>query len=193
MSRSSMKSTLRLTLVFGCLVYGPGLIADTAALKISDDALHANYSVHDSYSELSYGAGYFYKDADEAIHIGNLDLHSRGQTAIGNLPTTVEIGIQGNLAHQDDLNASAAALGGSMRVNLPDAPGLSLQANAHFAPDVLAFEDAKRFVRAGAQLNYRIIQSADLSAGYRYLSTKLKSGEKHTFESGLFLGVELNF
>lgn len=162
-------------------------------LRISDDALHLNLAIVDDYSALSYGGGYFYKDNDEAIHIVNLDLHSQGQTALGNFPTTVKVGIQGNYFDEDGVDGAAIGLGGSVRINLPDTPGLSWESQGHFAPDVLAFDDAKRFARLSTQLNYRVIQTADLNAGYRYINTKLNDGTKRTFESGWFVGLRLNF
>ncbi|TNC80047.1 MAG: hypothetical protein C9356_16025 [Oleiphilus sp.] len=162
-------------------------------LRISDDALHANLAVIDEYSELKYGMGYFYKDADESINVVNVDFQSQGQTAMGNLPTTVGLGIQGNYFKEDNIKGSAIGIGGNVRVNLPSAPGVSIESEAHFAPDVLAFSDAKSFARFRAQANYRIIRTADISAGYRYLHTKLTSGRKRTLESGLFLGLKIKF
>lgn len=162
-------------------------------LRISDDALHLNLAVVDDYSALAYGGGYFYKDNDDAIHVVNLDLHSQGQTALGNFPTTVKVGIQGNYFDEGGVDGAAIGLGGSARINLPDAPGLSWESQAHFAPEVLTFDDAKRFARLSTQLNYRVIQTADINAGYRYLNTKLKDGTKRTFESGWFVGLRLKF
>ncbi len=180
-------------------LFGPLLLwanvahSDEFDLRLSDDALHVNLAADSDESDIKYGGGYFYKDADNSINILNLDLHSIGQTAIGNLPTTVGLGIQGNAFKESDIKGAAIGLGGSVRVNLPDAPGLSIETAVHFAPDVLAFSDAKRFTRARLQANYRIIRTVDISGGYRYLNTKLKTGEKNTFESGMFLGLKLLF
>lgn len=162
-------------------------------LRVSDDALHANIAFINPDSGLMYGLGYFYKDADEEINVINMDLHSRGQTALGNMPTTVGLGVQGVYFKEDTFEGSALGLGANVRVNLPDAPGLSLETEAHYAPDVLAFSDAKRFLRFRLQANYRVIQTADISAGYRYLNAKPENGKARTLESGLFVGLKLNF
>ena len=188
----SIRSILYIT--FGAVLLSASTgHCDEFDLRLSDDAVHTNIAFENEESQIKYGGGYFYKDADNSINILNFDLHSNGQTAIGNLPTTVGLGIQGNAFKESSVKGSAIGLGGSVRVNLPDAPGLSLETSLHFAPDVLAFSQAKRFTRARIQANYRVIRTVDISGGYRYVNTKLKSGEKHTFESGLFLGLKLVF
>lgn len=167
--------------------------ANELDLRVSDDSLHGNYSVQSNESKLMFGLGYFYNDADNSINIVNVDLHAKDQTALGNLPTTVGIGFQGNVFKEGNFKGSAIGLGGSVRINLPDAPGLSIESAIHYAPDVLAFSDADAFKRFRAQVNYRIIESADISLGYHYLNAGIKNGSDRTFESGMFLGMKLKF
>tara|TARA_R110002167_G_scaffold67357_9_gene190392 strand:+ start:126 stop:752 length:627 start_codon:yes stop_codon:yes gene_type:complete len=163
-------------------------------LRISDDAIHGNITITKEDSDAQFGAGYFYKNEDNAINIMNLDLHTKGQTAIANLPTTIGIGLQANLFKEEDFKGSAVGIGGSMRVNIPDAPGLSIETALHYAPKVLSFSDSDEFRRFRLQANYRIIESADISLGYRYLNVGVEDANKnHTFESGAFLGLKLSF
>lgn len=169
------------------------VLANEFDMRISDDAIHANYSISNAASNGQFGLGYFYKNEDQAINILNLDLHTKGQTAIANLPTTVGIGFQANLFKEDELKGSAIGIGGSVRVNLPETPGLSIETALHYAPEVLAFGDSDEFRRFRLQLNYRIIENADLSVGYRYLNVGIEDADNHTFESGAFLGVKLSF
>jgi hypothetical protein len=163
-------------------------------LRISDDAIHGNFSIAKEDSDAQFGIGYFYKNEDDAINILNLDLHTKGQTAIANLPTTVGIGLQANLFKEDNFKGSAVGIGGSMRVNIPETPGLSIETALHYAPKVLAFGDSDEFRRFRVQANYRIIESADVSLGYRYLNVGIEDiNDNHTFESGAFLGLKLSF
>ena len=163
-------------------------------MRISDDAIHGNFSVSAMDSSAQFGLGYFYKNEDDAINILNIDLHTKGQTAIANLPTTIGIGFQANLFKEDVFKGSAVAIGGSMRVNIPDAPGLSLETALHYAPSVLSLGDSDEFRRFRLQVHYRIIESADISLGYRYLNVGIEeNNENHTFESGAFLGLKLTF
>ncbi len=163
-------------------------------LRISDDAIHGNFAISKEDSNAQFGIGYFYKDEDDAINIMNIDLHTKGQTAIANMPTTVGIGFSGNLFKEGDFKGSAIGIGGSVRINIPEAPGVSVESALHYAPDVLAFGDSDEFRRFRLQANYRIIESADISLGYRYLNVGVEDLDKnHTFESGAFLGLKLTF
>ena len=81
-----------------------------------------------------------------------------------------------------------------MRVNTPEVPGLSFETDIHYAPEVLAFGDSDEFRRLRLQVNYRVIESADISLGYRYLNVgDEKTSGNYTFESGAFLGLKLTF
>jgi len=163
-------------------------------MRISDDAIHGNFSFFKKDSNAQFGLGYFYKDEDEAINVMNIDLHTKGQTAIANLPTTVGIGFSANLFKAGEFKGSAVGIGGSVRVNIPESPGLSIETALHYAPSVLAFGDSDEFRRFRLQMNYRIIESADISLGYRYLNVgHEKTNNNHTLESGAFLGLKLSF
>jgi hypothetical protein len=163
-------------------------------MRISDDSIHGNFSIFKEDSDAQFGIGYFYKNEDEAINIMNIDLHTKGQTAIANLPTTVGIGFSANLFKEGNFKGSAIGIGGSVRVNIPETPGLSIETALHYGPNVLSFGDSDEFRRFRLQVNYRIIESADISLGYRYLNVGVEeTNDNHTFESGAFLGLKLSF
>jgi len=166
--------------------------ANELDLRISDDSLHGNYTLSNHDSKTVFGLGYFYKNDDNAINVVNADLHAKGQTAIGNLPTTVSMGFQGNFYKEEEFKGSAIGVGGTIRINIPSAPGISLESALHYAPKVLAFGDSDEFRRFRIQTNYRIIENADISIGYQYLNVGVEAnGENHAFESGAFLGMKL--
>lgn len=179
------------SMLCGILLTPAAVFADEFDMRISDDAIHGNFTVARDDSNAQFGLGYFYKNDDDAINILNIDLHTKGQTAIANMPTTIGLGFQGNLFKEDKFKGSAVGIGGSIRVNVPEAPGLSFETEVHYAPEVLSFGDSDEFRRFRIQTNYRIIESADISIGYRYLNVGVKDFKNHTFESGAFLGLKL--
>jgi len=167
-------------------------LANELDLRISDDALHVNFSSAKHDSKTHFGLGYFYKNDTSPINIINADIHAKGQTAIGNLPATIGIGFQGNFFKADEFKGSAVGIGGSFKVNIPSAPGVSLETALHYAPKVISFGDSDEFRRFRLQGNYRIIENADISIGYRYLNVgDEQSNDNHSFESGAFLGFKL--
>ncbi|MFT7186247.1 MAG: hypothetical protein ACI84K_001645 [Pseudohongiellaceae bacterium] len=168
------------------------LTANELDLRINDDAIHANYATANE--STMFGLGYFYKESSSSTNIINTDLHAKGQTAIGNLPMTIGVGFQGNFFKKDHFRGSTVGLGGSLRINIPEALGLSIETALHYAPEVLSFGDADEFRRFRLQANYHIIQNADISVGYHYLNVGNEDiNSNHTLESSVFIGMKLKF
>ena len=165
-----------------------------AAFRISNDTIGGGIEGDIGNSGLTAGFEHFYKDKSASINISNISLHTKGQTAIANMPTTVMLGLEATRMKEGYFKGSAIAFGGNVRINIPASPGLSTELRAHYAPDIVAYGDSDRYTHLRAQLNYRVIQSADISAGYQYLNTGVKNNSKdRTFESGLFLGLRISF
>lgn len=162
-------------------------------LRLSNSAVHTNFTFDRSRSKAKFGLGYFYKDDKYSVNLVNVDLHVKGQSVIGNLPATIGLGFEGNMYKFGDFKGSAVGLGGSLRLNIPSVPGLSVETNLHYAPDVLSYGDADEFRRFRTQANYRIIENADVSLGYRYINAGLEETSKNVnLESGVYLGLKLN-
>jgi hypothetical protein len=191
MIKSCLQNLCSSTLVF-FIISSAQLTANELDLRINDDSIHTNFTTAND--STMFGLGYFYKNDRSSTNIINTDLHAKGQTAIANLPMTVGIGFQGNFLKKNDFKGSAVGLGGSLRINIPDVIGLSVETELHYAPEVLSFGDANEFKRFSLQTNYRIIQNADISVGYQYINTGIEdTNSDHTLESGLFIGMKLKF
>ncbi|MCH2159397.1 MAG: YfaZ family protein [Oleiphilaceae bacterium] len=167
--------------------------AGGASFRISNDTIGGGIDGQIGETDLVAGFEHFYKDESESVNISNINLHTQGQTAISNLPTTVLLGLEATHMKEGEFKASAVAFGGAVRINLPSTPGLSVETRLHYAPDILAYGDSDEFKRFRAQLNYRVIQSADLSLGYQYLNAGIKDAGDRTFESGYFIGLGMKF
>ncbi len=165
--------------------------ANDATLRISDDSAHAQVNLTANDSNIDVGAGYMYHEGSR--NIINIDLHAKGQTAIGNLPTTVGVGLQFTGFDDDGTKGSALGLGGFARMNIPELPGLSFETALHYAPSILSFGDSDDLTSLRIQANYRIIQSADVFAGYNYLHTEIDDDPDITLDEGVFVGMKLMF
>lgn len=165
--------------------------ANDATLRLSDDSVHGQVNLSNNTSNLDFGAGYMYHEGSR--HIINLDLHTKGQTAIGNLPTTVGVGVQLTGYDDNDIEGAAVGLGGFARLNMPEVPGLSFEGALHYAPSILSFADSDDMTRLRIQANYRLIKTADVFAGYHYLNTDVDGGSDLTLDEGIFIGMKLMF
>jgi len=169
------------------------LAAGELGFRISNDTIGGGIEGNVGESELFAGFEHFYKDKNTSINISNINLHTKGQTVIGNLPTTVMLGLEATHMKEGEFKGSALAFGGNVRINLPSTPGLSAEARVHYAPDIVAYGDSDRYIHTRLQANYRVIRNADISLGYQYLNTGVEGGRERTFESGYYLGLGLRF
>lgn len=194
-SKGSLSPSLTaIASVIGCTAILSSTVANANELdlRLSNDAVHGNYTIDSSRSKAKFGLGYFYKDDDYSVNVVNVDLHAKGQTAIVNMPATVAIGLESNFFKVGDFKGSAVGIGGSLRLNLPNTPGLSIETDLHYAPKVLSFGDSDEFRRFRIQTNYRVIENADIAFGYRYMNVgNNENSENETLESGVYLGLQL--
>jgi len=184
----SMALTCALTLSLPAIGFGSEL-----DFRLSNDTISGGIKGSGGNNKLVLGFDHFYKDENTSINISNINLHTTGQTALGNLPTSVMLGLEATHMKEGEFKGSAIAFGGSVKVNLPSTPGLSIEAKAHYAPDIVAYGDSDRYTSLRTQIGYRVIQNADISAGYQYYNTGIKGAGDRTFESGLYIGLRLAF
>jgi len=186
-SKLLLAASITIPLIAGSTVAN----ANDASLRISNDSVHTQVNLSPNNANIDFGAGYMYHEGSR--HIINIDMHAKGQTAIGNLPTTAGIGVQATGFDDKKIDGGALGLGGFARLNIPSVPGLSLEGALHYAPSILSFGDADDLTRVRAQVNYRVIQNADVFLGYHYLNTDLDGGSDVTLDKGIFAGMKLLF
>ncbi len=166
-------------------------LADEADLNISNRSVNGQLNFLTNSREVEFGGGYVYRKG--GTNVANLDMHARGQTAIGNLPTTVGVGARLSTFQEDDLDGTAVGLGGYAHVKVPEVPGLGFKAGFHLAPAITSFSDIERFYRTDIRATYRVIQSADIYGGYRSIRAKIESGDEETLDESFHLGFTLFF
>ena len=185
--KASRISLMALSLAMGA---APALASDVD-LGLTAESVKAQINVFDSRDDMQLGAGYTYHEGSR--HIGNVDFHAQGRTALGNLPITAGLGVRLVGWDDDRLDGGALALGGDATANIPDVPGLSVTGGLHYAPSILAFGNSDDMTSLEARVSYRIIRNAELFAGYRYLNTDLDGRKDLNLDEGLMAGMKLYF
>lgn len=188
-----MKVRLLSALVLSAITAAPALAGD-ASLSLTNESVKAQINATNSASEIAYGGGYTYHEGKR--HIVNLDFHAQGRTALGNLPTTAGVGLRGISYDDDDRSdGGGLGLGGFASINIPQVPGLSLNADLHYAPSILSFGDIESLISTSANLSYRVIRNAEFFGGYRYLNADLegRGNGDFTLDSGVMAGLKILF
>ncbi|WP_417501097.1 YfaZ family outer membrane protein [Marinobacter sp.] len=169
------------------------VFASDLDLSLTNDSVKGQVNFFGNNSDLQLGAGYTYHEGSR--HIGNIDFHAQGRTALGNLPTTAGIGMRGIVWDQDRADGGAVGLGGFATVNIPKAPGLSFTGGLHYAPSILSFGDSDDMTSLELRASYRVIRNAEVFAGYRYLNTELDfpSNPDVNLDEGVMAGMKIFF
>src|SRR5680860_1534966 len=180
----------RISVLVLSLAAAPAFASDLD-LSLTNDSVKGQVNFFGTNNDLQLGAGYTYHEGSR--HIGNVDFHAQGRTALGNLPTTAGLGMRLIGWDDDRVDGGALALGGYATVNIPDVPGLSVTGGLHYAPSILAFGDSDDMTSLEARVSYRVIRNAELFAGYRYLDTDLDGRGDLNLDEGLMAGMKLYF
>ena len=187
-----MKARLFSIFAVSALATSPALAGDLS-LSLTNESVKAQVNATNSSSELAFGGGYLYHEGKR--HVGNIDFHAQGRTALGNLPTTAGVGLSG-IAYDDDddVDGGGLGLGGFLSVNIPTVPGLSVNGDMHYAPSILSFGDAESVFSTSANVSYRVIRNAEFFGGYRYIHTDLEGPRGDlTLDSGIMAGLKILF
>lgn len=89
--------------------------------------------------------------------------------------------------------SSAVALGGQIEGRIPQLVRLGFLAQVYGAPSATSFSDLDRYIEYALAIDYQIIRQASVYLGYRNVNYKFSTGSGQTVDSGLHLGVRLNF
>jgi hypothetical protein len=180
----------RIPLILLSLASSSALAADVD-ISLTNDSAKGQVNFFQTNSDIQLGAGYTYHEGSR--HIGNIDFHAQGRTALGNLPTTAGLGFRATGWEDDKLDGGAVGLGGFATVNIPDAPGLSFTGGLHYAPSILSFGDSDDMTSLELRANYRVIRNAEVFVGYRYLNTDFEGRGDVDLDEGVLAGMKLFF
>jgi len=180
----------RIPLILLALTSSSVFAAD-ADISLTNESAKGQINFFQTNSDMQLGAGYTYHEGSR--HIGNVDFHAQGRTAVGNLPTTAGLGLRALAWKDDRRDGGAVGLGGFATLNIPEAPGLSFTGALHYAPSILSFGDSDDLTSLELRASYRVIRNAELFAGYRYLNTDFERGGNLDLDEGLMAGMKLFF
>ncbi len=165
--------------------------AGSVDLSLSNHSARAQVNAMDVNAPIAFGMGYTYHTGGR--HIGNVDVHAQGRTAVANLPTTVGLGVRAIGFDDHGFTGGGLGVGGYAILNIPQVPGLSVEGSAHYAPNVLSFDDARNIFNLDAKVSYRIIRNGAVYGGYRYLNVDRDHRPSRTLDAGMVVGMKLFF
>lgn len=179
-------------LALSSLLYSTFATGSTLDLNLNNDAVQIDFSTQITESELNLGGGLLHHQDNGDVYYGSVFVADNVNKQAGILA-----GIGGRLYYMDadkgDASGSALGLGGFINWEIPSVTNLSIRSDFYYAPDVLAFDEVKRYSEFSARVQYRVIEQAWVYVGYRKAEMKPDGGSAQTFDEGGHLGVMLWF
>lgn len=103
------------------------------------------------------------------------------------------IGAEAFWADDDTDDGYGLALGGYVRWGIASQGRLTIGGDLHFGPDIFTAGDLEGYWNAGARIGYRVLSSAEVWAGYRFIEVAPKLGDDSRIASDAHVGFRLLF
>lgn len=171
----------------------PAVHAESLQLDVNDDAARVVYAWPAAGDKLRADAGWLHhQETGNIVHAG---LHLVDFASGGASP--LRAGLGGKLfvvdADQRNSRGGALGLGGFFDYTFPRYDRLGLGGEVYFAPDVLGFSDVESYREIGVHVRYNLLREADLYLGMRNIRGEFSNAPDVTFDTGLHIGIKLNF
>lgn len=163
-------------------------------LNLRDDSVSARFSGivgEQRLGKVEADFGVLFNSGDRRVAGGGLHIVDNA----GSAERPVELGLGGRLLWMDSGVADGAvlAVGGHVRTTLDQADRVSVGANLHFAPSILAFGGADGYLEVGVRGEYQALQRAWVYLGYRRIRGEFEAAPDRTLDSGVHLGMRFEF
>lgn len=180
-------------LLLGLIVwfFSVSAFADSFDININNESARLSYVTgSDRTAETEYSF-LFNEDDYKLPHLG---LHIIDATGNQSQPLKMSLGGRFYALFNDPIKVFAIGLGGALIYTPGVAYGrLRFKVGAHFAPAVITFKDANRFVEYAAAVEYQILTRGFVYVGYRQIEVDFVNGGKVDIDEGSHIGLKILF
>ena len=187
---------LRILVVVLCTLVTSTVFARSIDLNLSSESAQLKYATlvgATNYGRTELGFGFLYHEDDN--YLGELSLLVIDEA--GSKSPGLELGVGTKLyyAYYDipDVNVSAIGLGGQLRYRHHKAPRIIYGAGIFYAPGIVTFQDGDQLLEADARIEFEILPTANIYAGYRYIETEIKNRPDLTMDDNFMIGLRFKF
>jgi len=188
---------LTVALLLASLISVSTVSAQEIDMTLSNDSAQFRYITHSNAgfgdSEIDFGV--LYTNSDEVM--GMLGLMVVDDAGSGSPGLKVGLGIKAftvSATKAGDFDAAALSLGAELNYTLPGfSDRLALNGQIFYAPDIVSFMDANRYMYSTARIEYEVLPQAVVYLGYRRVRIGLSAMPSVTLDSDTHLGVQFYF
>jgi hypothetical protein len=189
-----MKSIIvaRVAAIMCVLVCAQGL-ADEIDISFNSDAVRAIFARPLANTSLQWDAGWLHhSDNGDVIHAG-LNLVDFASDGVDPLKAGIGgrvVYTNGDHSNQDGF---AVPLGGSLRYVFPRYNRIYVSGALYYAPDILSIGDMEKYQDYMFQVGYNIMHDANVYIGARYVKGEYDDARDSRYDTGMNIGINLNF
>lgn len=163
--------------------------ASTLDVNLNGDVVRGAFAFP-AFGNLTADVGLLHhQDDGDVIHFG---LHLVDEAGAGE---SLIAGLGGRVVALDatGLDGQVIALGGFFRYTLPDYNRVGFSGHLYFGPDVIAFGDTSRYFEVAVRAQYNVLRQGHVYLGYRNIKADFELGPEVTIDSGLHVGLLVEF
>ncbi len=187
-----MKKLSVLTCV-SLLGFCSGVSAGTIDLALSNDSATFDYSTllqKTQPGNAEFNVGLLYTEEDEVV--GNLGIQVIDEVGENAPGLFLGVGLKLFATFPDNVDIAALAPGVTIRYSPPTLDRFGVTGQLNYAPDIVSFMDADRFLAYKVTLEYGVLPQASVYVGYRKMTTKF-NGNNVTIDSAGHFGLKISF
>ncbi len=174
-------------------------LADALDINLSNDVAHFQYlaTMGDVGGGKSEGhLGILYNNANsKLIDVGLVVSNSGDSAAVASLGLGIKV-ISSRIEKMNSLNL---AIGGLIHISPADDRKFGIIGQLYYAPDIVTFGDAERYIETGVRMEYELMPKAAVYIGYRKIEFDLNvlptpaPSVNVEVDEGVHIGVRIAF
>ncbi|HVA54363.1 MAG TPA: YfaZ family outer membrane protein [Gammaproteobacteria bacterium] len=167
--------------------------ADNLDINLGSNAASVNFSTSLTSTGLEGDLGYLH-------HTDQVDIGSAGLMVVGDsnpVGSPFIFAVGGKLffisPKQNIGNGTVLGLGGRFNYTWPSYNRFTIGGELYYAPKIVSFNNADRYLQYGVNAGYEILRNAELYVGYRHISVAFTGTSTLTLDSTFMVGLNLSF
>jgi len=169
--------------------------ANNLDINLGSNAASVNYYASLTNTGLEGDIGYLHHTS--SVDIGNVGLQVVGNSNPVGSPLIFAVG--GKLffisPKQNNVsgNGTVLGLGGRFNYTWPTYNRFTIGGELYYAPKIVSFNNADRYLEYGVNAGYEILRNAELYVGYRHISAAFTHTSTVTLDSTVMVGLNISF
>jgi hypothetical protein len=148
-----------------------------------------------------YDFGLIYKEGkdnptkakDTQLTLGHFGVLATGDMGAKGADAGAGLGARVVFADRGNATGAAVALGGQFEVRMPGFERVAFSGYGYLAPSILSFSDVKNYSEFALDVEFEVVRSAAIYAGYRLVNVKPEPSGPSKADDSAHIGLRLSF